>query len=91
MPQDLVTSINNFKRGAVNLYDRFNQPMSMPKRTDTSYADQEVRDANRGFQQKAEQQRAAQAATAAAAATSKRTPKRTVMRTAPRAASAARR
>lgn len=89
MPQDLVTSINNFKRGAVNLYDRFNQPMSMPKRTDTSYADQEVRDANRGFQQKAEQQRAAQAA--AAAATPKRTPKRTVTRTAPRAASAARR
>lgn len=89
MPQDLVTSINNFKRGAVNLYDRFNQPMSMPKRTDTSYADQEVRDANRGFQQKAEQQRAAQAA--ATAATPKRTPKRTVTRTAPRAASAARR
>lgn len=89
MPQDLVTSINNFKRGAVNLYDRFNQPMSMPKRTDTSYADQEVRDANRGFQQKAEQQRAAQAA--ATAANPKRTPKRTVTRTAPRAASAARR
>ena len=89
MPQDLVTSINNFKRGAVNLYDRFNQPMSMPKRTDTSYADQEVRDANRGFQQKAGQQRAAQAA--ATAATPKRTPKRTVTRTAPRAASAARR
>ena len=89
MPQDLVTSINNFKRGAVNLYDRFNQPMSMPKRTDTSYADQEVRDANRGFQQKAEQQRAAQAA--ATAATPKRTPKRIVTRTAPRAASAARR
>ena len=89
MPQDLVTSINNFKRGAVNLYDRFNQPMSTPKRTDTSYADQEVRDANRGFQQKAEQQRAAQAA--ATAATPKRTPKRTVTRTAPRAASAARR
>lgn len=80
---DLVSGIDNFKRGARNLYNRLNQP-GMGSRDDPSWHDDQVRAANRSFQQKAEADRAAAAAAAAAVAKTpvKRTPKRTATRTA---------
>lgn len=74
---DLVSGIDNFKRGARNLYNRLNQP-GMGSRDDPSWHDDQVRAANRSFQQKAEADRAA----AVAKTPVKRTPKRTATRTA---------